>query len=35
MDLDDQQLPARFLLRDHDAKFTGPFDDVVQSGQQR
>jgi hypothetical protein len=32
MNLDDQQLPARFLLRDHDAKFTRPFDDVFQSG---
>ncbi len=32
MDLNDQQVPARFLLRDHDAKFTGGFDDVFQSG---
>jgi hypothetical protein len=22
MDLDDQELPTRFLLRDHDARFT-------------
>jgi len=28
MDLNDQGLAARFLLRDHDAKFTGCFDEV-------
>jgi putative transposase len=28
MDLDDQVRPIRFLLRDHDAKFTGQFDEV-------
>jgi putative transposase len=28
MDLNDQDLAARFLLRDHDAKFTGCFDEV-------
>jgi putative transposase len=28
MDLNDQELPARFLLRDHDAKFTRCFDEV-------
>jgi transposase InsO family protein len=31
MDLNDQQWPARFLLRDHDAKFTRPFDEVFPS----
>jgi putative transposase len=31
MDLNDQQWPARFLLRDHDAKFTRPFDEVFRS----
>jgi transposase InsO family protein len=28
MDLDDQVRPIRFLLRDHNAKFTGQFDEV-------
>jgi putative transposase len=28
MNLNDRQLSTRFLLRDHDAKFTRPFDDV-------
>src|SRR6266498_4029837 len=28
MDLDDQDLAVRFLLRDHDARFTGSFDEV-------
>jgi transposase InsO family protein len=28
MDLNDQDLAARFLLRDHDANFTGCFDEV-------
>ncbi len=28
MDLDDQDLAVRILLRDHDAKFTRSFDDV-------
>jgi len=31
MDLNDQELPARFLLRDHDAKFTGSFDEMFYS----
>jgi putative transposase len=31
MDLDDQGVSIRFLLRDHDAKFTGAFDDVFGS----
>jgi putative transposase len=31
MDLDDQDLAVRFLLRDHDAKFTRSFDDVFGS----
>jgi putative transposase len=32
MDLDDQVRPIRFLLRDHDAKFTGQFDEVYAQG---
>jgi putative transposase len=28
MNQNDQDLAARLLLRDHDAKFTRPFDDV-------
>jgi putative transposase len=28
MDLNDRQLSVRFMLRDHDAKFTGGFDEV-------
>jgi transposase InsO family protein len=31
MDLNDQHWPTRFLLRDHDAKFTRPFDEVFRS----
>jgi hypothetical protein len=31
MDLDDQVRPIRFLLRDHDAKFTGQFDEVFRA----
>jgi transposase InsO family protein len=31
MDLDDQGLAVRFLLRDHDAKFTRGFDEVFGS----
>ncbi len=31
MDLNDQDLAVRILLRDHDAKFTRPFDDVFGS----
>ena len=31
MDLDDQDLAVRMLLRDHDAKFTRSFDDVIRS----
>jgi putative transposase len=31
MDLDDRGVPSRFLLRDHDAKFTRGFDDVFGS----
>ena len=31
MDLNDPQLSIRFLLRDHDAKSTRPFDEVFRS----
>jgi putative transposase len=35
MDLDDQELPAGFLLRDRDAKFTCSFDEVFCSEEAR
>ncbi len=31
MDLDDRQVATRFLLRDHDAKFTGAFDEIFRT----
>ena len=33
MELDDRGVPMRFLLRDHDAKFTPGFDEVFDSGE--
>jgi len=31
MDLNDRQVATRFLLRDHDAKFTGAFDEIFRT----
>ena len=31
MDLNDRQVTTRFLLRDHDAKFTGAFDEIFRT----